>query len=117
MNSLWYRALRLSERLVTNRSDSVDDKKNRSRAERILAEWRAQSPFQDEEWFRRRLALDGIDEATLRSLLMEPVEALQERCGESPAWMGRLLAEFDPGGEAPEKTDLPAWSPAFVFLV
>jgi type 2 lantibiotic biosynthesis protein LanM len=122
MDPIWYRALNLSERLATGRCSNVggtgSDEALRAQGERLLGEWRAQSPFQQDEWFRSRLALDGIaSEDELLSLLSESDEDRAGRCGEPAAWMVRLLKSFDRAAESPRRQSPPNRSPDFVSLV
>ncbi len=128
MDPIWYRALNLSERLAAGRRPDVlaagaagaagADEALWARGGRLLDEWRAQSPFQQDEWFGRRLDLSGIaGEDELLSLLAEPDEDLAGRCGEPAGWMVRLLDAFDRAGRSPRQRSLPDWSPDFVALV
>jgi len=111
----FHRATTLAERLASLRAarrrapppaaDPVD--KELARTE--LESWRAQAPFAEGDWFARRLALDGLSEDELRSLLGEPVEALAARSGGPPEWLARLLAAYERAPRsAVESLPLPA---------
>ncbi|MBV6695777.1 type 2 lantipeptide synthetase LanM family protein [Kitasatospora aureofaciens] len=63
------------------------------RAGRKLDRWRAQTPFDRDGWFERRLAADGLDPDALRALLAEHPDALADRLGPAP-WAERLAAVF-----------------------
>ncbi|MFF2040342.1 type 2 lanthipeptide synthetase LanM [Kitasatospora sp. NPDC058170] len=65
------------------------------RAERVLHRWRGQAPFDQDDWFERRLAADGLATDTLRALLAEPPEALAERLGAPEPWAERLAAAYE----------------------
>jgi type 2 lantibiotic biosynthesis protein LanM len=55
-----------------------------------LEQWRALSPFHDEERFARRLALEGLDGAGLERLLATPAAAAGAALAERPPWMSDL---------------------------
>ncbi|MFE6056391.1 type 2 lanthipeptide synthetase LanM family protein [Kitasatospora sp. NPDC056446] len=63
------------------------------RAARKLERWRAQAPFDRDDWFERRLAADGLDPEALRALLAEHPDALADRLPAQP-WAERLAAAF-----------------------
>lgn len=65
------------------------------RADRALARWRAQRPFDEDGWFERRLAVDDLDPDLLRGLLTEPPDALADRLGTAEPWVDRLAAAFE----------------------
>jgi len=83
------------------------------RAERRLARWRAQPPFDRDTWFDRRLAADQLDTDRLRALLAESPEALADRLDESEPWLRDLIAAFesapaaDAGRSAPIDDEYP----------
>ncbi|MFJ9590871.1 type 2 lanthipeptide synthetase LanM family protein [Streptomyces acidicola] len=64
------------------------------RADRTLARWRAQRPFDQDGWFERRLAADALDPRLLRGLLTEPPDALVGRLGTPEPWVRHLAATF-----------------------
>ncbi|HEX4962139.1 MAG TPA: type 2 lanthipeptide synthetase LanM, partial [Thermoanaerobaculia bacterium] len=67
------------------------------RAQKRLARWRSQAPFDRDGYFPRRLAQDGLDEAALLALLGEPPEALAERAGlaaSPPDWLREIAETF-----------------------
>ncbi|MBA2813868.1 type 2 lantipeptide synthetase LanM [Streptomyces sp. KM273126] len=64
------------------------------RADRTLARWRAQRPFDQDGWFERRLAADALDPRLLRGLLTEPPDALVGRLGTPEPWLRHLAATF-----------------------
>lgn len=96
----WWRALTLRERLAPLAAGGAGGPAEVERpenAERRLQEWRSRRPFRSAEWFARRLALDGLDEAGFRTLLGESEATLRDRVRESPPWLRRLeqiLAEY-----------------------
>lgn len=93
----WYKALTLSERAAAlcrspqALSSAVVEE---ALAERRLARWRGQEPFLEDGFFVRRLALDGLTESELRTLLGEPAEAIRGREAEIPAWLIALKEAF-----------------------
>jgi class II lanthipeptide synthase len=88
----FYGALTLAERaaLPEPPAASSDGDLARQRLDR----WRSQPPFEREDFFARRLALDGLDEAGLLALLAETRESLARRTGDSPEWLSELEAAF-----------------------
>ncbi|MGC0314362.1 type 2 lanthipeptide synthetase LanM family protein [Kitasatospora acidiphila] len=66
-----------------------------ARAERRLARWQAQPPFDHDDWFDRRLAADQLDTDRLRALLAESPEALADRLDDSEPWLRDLIAAFE----------------------
>lgn len=95
-------ALPLAERLALPGRPAVpaDAEKARLRLER----WRAQPPFDRDDWLARRLAPDGLDEEGLLALLGEPPEALAARLPETPEWLRDLEEAWrlaDPGYALP----------------
>jgi type 2 lantibiotic biosynthesis protein LanM len=90
---VWYRATTLAERLAAEISfdataSATEDDLTRYR----LQSWKAQPPFDDGAYFAQRLTLDGLTETQLRSLLVEPLEAVQARFPEPPTWLSALVA-------------------------
>jgi type 2 lantibiotic biosynthesis protein LanM len=98
----WYKALTLSERALplyrsphALSSAPVDGTLvDEALAERRLARWRGQEPFPEDGFFARRLALDGLTESELRTLLGEPAEGILARETETPAWLIALKEAF-----------------------
>jgi len=114
----WYKALTLSERAALLRrsphalsSADVDE----ALAERRLSRWRGQEPFPSNGFFARRLALDGLTECELRTLVGEPPEAILARQTEAPAWLIALQEAFT--RPAPARFPVsPSESPSMGFL-
>lgn len=65
------------------------------RADRALARWRAQRPFDEDGWFERRLACDDLDPELLHGLLTEPPDALADRLGAPEPWVRRIALAFE----------------------
>ncbi len=98
----WYRAIDLKERIasllagvnpIQNRQVNTDLARNR------LERWHEQDPFSKDSYFAERLAMDGIDEEQFLSLLGEPIEAIQARFSETPAWLQQIAAAFSNSSE------------------
>ncbi len=93
----WYRAFTLKERLaalpstneVLSKGASVDEN-----VERKIKQWASQEPFNKNGYFKQRLANDGIEESTLRYLLNEPMEVMQERL-EFPDWLSDIFDAYE----------------------
>ncbi|MCI0398534.1 MAG: type 2 lantipeptide synthetase LanM family protein [Chloroflexi bacterium] len=104
----WYQATMLTERLATlpagpNLADLPTDEQL---AAQRWQQWRAQSPFSDDQYFERRLAIDGLSQEQFRHLLGESPAAIQARFPAPPAWLVQLseaYADFtDTPGALPE---------------
>jgi type 2 lantibiotic biosynthesis protein LanM len=95
-SAAWYHAVTLTERLVSLRrkerekSAAVDN----DLAKRRLERWRTQSPFATGSYFAQRLAMDNTTEDELLRALGESIEAVAQRCAESPAWLNELSQAF-----------------------
>lgn len=90
---IWYRAATLTERRAAGKlPDATEPPAEDELARYRWQIWREQSPFDEEGVFAQRLALDGLTEQQLRSLIAEPLEALSARFAEPPAWLHDLRA-------------------------
>jgi type 2 lantibiotic biosynthesis protein LanM len=102
----WYRALTLSERLISQESKSSHlhsgNDGQRALALQKLAWWKALPSFQNDEGaFAERLAAEGLSEEELVILLAEPVEVLQQRLPNALPWVETLLHTFAYCSESP----------------
>jgi type 2 lantibiotic biosynthesis protein LanM len=89
----WYRALTLEERARASRPLEATAEPGEI-ARLRLARWQRQSPFDQDGWLARRLALDGLDEDGLLRLLDESAESLRDRTGAEPGWMRQIETAF-----------------------
>jgi type 2 lantibiotic biosynthesis protein LanM len=108
----WFRALHLVERGAAG-APARPGAGERERAARRLVQWRSQAPFQDETWFRRRCAADGLDADAFAALLAEPLERLVRRTPGPPPWAERLERAF----AAPAAAAPPGERTAFTSIV
>src|SRR5690242_3032149 len=94
----WFRALTLSERLVSRPAASAQRAESgtgkREQAEKRLQAWKAQAPFHSGAFFAERLAQDSMSEHDLLLLLDEPVEEVQARLS-LPDWLYTLRQAFE----------------------
>src|SRR4051794_130437 len=91
----WYKALTLSERVTALGGTAVRDAAaDEALADRRLARWQAEEPFRDDGFFARRLALDGLTEQGLHTLLGESAEAVRGREAAMPPWLKALEEAF-----------------------
>ena len=107
----WYNAFTLTERLCApsgvshSPNDLTQDTEQAEQASRRLLRWKQQSPFEVPSLFAQRLALDGMTEQELCSLLAEGPELLQARLspdGTLPAWLAELRRAFASGADTHE---------------
>jgi type 2 lantibiotic biosynthesis protein LanM len=93
----WYQAATLSERLsllLASPPQSGAETSRESAAQR-LQQWKSQAPFQgSEQQFAQRLALDGLSEAQLLSLLAQSAQDIQACSPHEPAWLSELCQAF-----------------------
>ncbi len=96
--SWWYRATPLIERIdfwrKNARSDSSHTFHSSDRAKQRLQRWKEQSPFDKDDYFARRLAMDALNEDDLLTLLDEPADAFQAENVLPPTWFKEFLAAF-----------------------
>src|ERR1700730_4483914 len=94
----WYRAAPLTERIASlqrNRDNHSTNTPSRSeRAQQRLQRWKEQAPFDEDDYFVRRLAMDSLTEDDLLTLLDEPIEAVQARNSPPASWLIELLTAF-----------------------
>src|SRR4051794_24481697 len=87
----WWRAQTLQERIHALRNhplgESSSSDQSVSAAPERIAEWRAQSPFQINEWFAKRLQLAGVSEREFASLLGQSAHSLRGQSPEAPQWL------------------------------
>jgi len=97
-NPGWYHAMTLAERVASLHTSAHDHppeaSENREKAQRRLQRWKKQAPFDKGAFFADRLALDGLTEQELLTLLAEPAEALQARLSSTPHWLVQLQQAF-----------------------
>jgi type 2 lantibiotic biosynthesis protein LanM len=93
----WYNAVPLTERLSSIKCDDkqlTNTENDQDLAQRILEQWRNQKSLTINDFFAQRLAMDGISETELLSLLAEPIEAVKERFPETPPWLVQIAQAF-----------------------
>ncbi|HEX8118127.1 MAG TPA: type 2 lanthipeptide synthetase LanM, partial [Pyrinomonadaceae bacterium] len=93
----WCRAATLRERLAALRADdgrAEGGEFDEALCERRLSAWRAQTPFGDDEHWRRRLALDAMTEGEFRRLLGTPASAVCSRRAPEAEWLKELARAF-----------------------
>lgn len=93
----WYKAVTLQERAKTLSTNNklIEPGFADNAAWKRLAVWQKQAPFDKDNCFAQRLALDGLDETQLAYLISEPIEAVQDRFPQPPDWLTTLLEAFD----------------------
>jgi type 2 lantibiotic biosynthesis protein LanM len=104
LSTALFRAIGLPDRLA-DRHPPPCGTPGRAEAAR-LRRWMAQPPFDDEPWWERRLATDGLTGGALLALLAEPPAVLAGRLAARPSWLDELDAAYwrdtapgaDPGG-------------------
>ena len=94
----WYRATPLAERIVLLQKN-IDNHnphtlRDSDRAKQRFQRWKEQPPFDRDDYFAKRLAMDSLTEDDLLTLLDEPAEAMQINDAPPPSWLVELLAAF-----------------------
>ena len=94
----WYNALTLTERATLLRDGALSGARESESlieaAEECLREWRAQAPFQSDNYFARRLAQDALTEADFIRILAAPAERLRDARPDPPPWLRELSNAF-----------------------
>src|SRR5438876_6387083 len=94
----WYRATPLAERIVLQRknTDSHDSHtlRDSDRAKQHFQRWKEQPPFDKDDYFAKRLAMDSLTEDDLLTFLDQPVEAMQVNDASPPTWLVELLTAY-----------------------
>jgi class II lanthipeptide synthase len=111
-NPAWRRAWSLAERLSRYRqiTDKTQIPIDSVLAAETLSLWRAGSPFDNDSYFARRLAMDGITEDEFTRILGTPAEALVHN-GAVPAWV-QMLARAYSAPERPSEAQHQNWGAA-----
>src|SRR5437588_8539772 len=94
----WYRATPLTEHIALHQKNA-DSHSSRTlhhsdRAKQRLQRWKEQPPFDKDDYFARRLAMDALTEDDLLTLLDEPTEAMRADNAPPPVWLTELLTAF-----------------------
>src|SRR2546421_1525312 len=92
----WYRATPLNERIVLQQknTDSSHTLHNSDRAKQRFQRWKEQPPFDKDDYFASRLAINSLNEDDLLTLLDEPIETMQAHHAPPPTWLIELLTAF-----------------------
>ncbi len=118
--SHWLRATTLSERAAFTPGPSATKQDISAAARKRLDAWRQQAPFNQSDWWRRRLQASGLTEAALPALLEPPAEAPWTTLDDAPAWVRELEQAYARTDAVsftwPERTEGPDRS-AFLPLV
>lgn len=114
----WWLGLPLADRLRPRPATAQASPDLPQQAARRLARWRAQSPFQDDTWFARRLVADGLTVERFLDLLGESAASLAARTP-PPVWLEAARRSF--AANRPLPADLvPSNAPpahSFLWLV
>ncbi|MCA9972024.1 MAG: type 2 lantipeptide synthetase LanM family protein, partial [Anaerolineales bacterium] len=93
----WYAAVSLTERVARLRKQNLSTPPSEQalqKAQRYLARWRAQTPFNQSDYFAQRLALLEVREDELLDLLSQPLDTLQHHFEAPPRWLQQLDDAF-----------------------
>jgi type 2 lantibiotic biosynthesis protein LanM len=111
----WHKAATLIERIAGLHAHgrNIVSPKNMARAQRKLAKWKAQSPFQTKDYFARRLAMDGTTEEELFCLF--ETDGIFDS---SPLWANDLAQAFAASNSSSPSVahDLPYFQESAGFL-
>ena len=89
----WCGALTLAERnhlLTPSTTPDLPPAMNVELGQRRLNRWRAQAPFSIDAYFAQSLAVVGLTQERLLSILSEPVETFHERLPNVPTWLAQV---------------------------
>ncbi len=95
----WYRAMTLTERAALlgehSSAQSAVSPADSGRVQQRLQRWKEQAPFNKDDYFAQRLALDDLTEDDLLVLLAESPEVLRTRVSSTPSWLQALMDAFE----------------------
>lgn len=101
MDSVWFRAATIVERLPHSQAQAVRPQPNTESAAEppdsprlryAMQSWTSQPPFQDGEYFHQRLTVEGLTERDLRVMIAEGPDAIRRRVGDVPSWITTIEA-------------------------
>ncbi|MGA8595263.1 MAG: type 2 lanthipeptide synthetase LanM family protein [Bryobacteraceae bacterium] len=91
----WYLAMTLRERLQSReQSDSNPTESPAGNSDYRFNRWRSQHPFDMDEQWARRLAMDGLTDEELLRILSESASAVRSRFAEIPDWLRMFQEAF-----------------------
>lgn len=114
---VWCGALTLSERnklLTRSTTPDLPREKNSELGQRRLNRWRTQAPFSIDAYFAQSLALDGITQERLLSILSEPVETFHELPSNMPTWLAQVEDAYVQSALALDEARLDEYPPTEV---
>ncbi len=106
----WYRAMTLTERAAWLRERALaqspialaDDEEAKQR----LQHWKEQVPFNKGDYFAQRLALDGLTEDDILTLLAQSPEVLQTSISTPLSWLQALTNAFEARSQSEQDVDI-----------
>src|ERR1051325_6169044 len=99
----WCRAATLAERLSARRARPGGYDFDEALAERRLRRWREQTPFDKDEFWQQRLALDGMCEDEFQQLLGVPPSVACADYTTNAEWLAELARAFSEVGAREDK--------------
>ncbi len=105
--SNWYRAVTLTERIISQKAEPNQKSVNADLAQRRMNRWQNQTPFNTDSYFAERLALDDISQEDFFSLLGESIDAVKERFPTTPSWLIQLNQAFSDPENRDDQFQLP----------
>lgn len=102
-DSVWFRATTLVERVprpaalthamrTRRNTEPAGEPPDSPRLRYAIRSWTSQAPFDDAEYFRLRLTLDGLTEQDLRAIIAEEPDTIRRRVGYVPDWVTMIEA-------------------------
>ncbi|MDJ0570859.1 MAG: type 2 lanthipeptide synthetase LanM family protein [Pleurocapsa sp. MO_192.B19] len=105
--SNWYRAVTLTERIISQNTEQSQKSVNKDLAQHRLNCWQNQTPFNTDSYFAERLELDDISQEQFFSLLGESIDAVKERFPKAPSWLIQLNQAFSDAVNRDDRFQLP----------
>ena len=108
-NAEWCQAITLKEHIASwNAAQSTSPKiaMNADLALRRMDCWKSQPPFDNDSYFEKRLATEGMSEEEFLYILGEPIAAVRNGFPDPPDWLIALEQAFSSEAE-PEPITMP----------
>lgn len=92
------RALRLRGRVVGRHDGSANPVEENALAARLLTRWKAQPPFDKDDYLDRRLALSGLSREEFEAIICQTLDQQDVPILPEPEWLCEIRAAFDDRG-------------------
>ncbi len=96
--STWYQAFTLSERIASQKKINNNNfnlaQEETKKAKKKIEHWQSYPWFSHEDYFTKRLEIEGITQEELENILGESIESVKERYANQPSWLSKIEQIF-----------------------